>query len=72
MIFKLGEDNKVETAILKIKGTVDNLYVVESGVDANDKIIVSGVGKLRDGMAISPQETSFDEAIKPVATLFKN
>ncbi|WP_282031187.1 efflux RND transporter periplasmic adaptor subunit [Winogradskyella eximia] len=72
MIFKLGEGNKVETAILKIKGTVDNLYVVESGVDANDKIIVSGVGKLRDGMAISPQETSFDEAIKPVATLFKN
>ena len=72
MIFKLGEDNKVETAILKIKGTVDNLYVVESGVDAKDKIIVSGVGKLRDGMAISPQETSFDEAIKPVATLFKN
>ncbi|RED44531.1 membrane fusion protein (multidrug efflux system) [Winogradskyella eximia] len=72
MIFKLGEGNKVETAILKIKGTVDNLYVVESGVGANDKIIVSGVGKLRDGMAISPQETSFDEAIKPVATLFKN
>ncbi|WP_299108864.1 efflux RND transporter periplasmic adaptor subunit [uncultured Winogradskyella sp.] len=72
MIFKLGENNKVETAIIKIKGTVDNLYVVESGLDVSDKIIVSGVGKLRNGMAISPQETSFEEAITPVATLFRN
>ncbi|WP_285901299.1 efflux RND transporter periplasmic adaptor subunit [Arenibacter catalasegens] len=72
MIFKLGADNKVETAIVKIKGTVDNLYVVDSGIDTNDKIIVSGVGKLRNGMVITPQETSFEDAIKPVATLFKN
>ncbi|MCK0147953.1 efflux RND transporter periplasmic adaptor subunit [Arenibacter sp. F26102] len=72
MIFKLGADNKVETSIVKIKGSVGNLYVVESGVDTNDKIIVSGVGKLRNGMVITPQETSFEEAIKPVATLFKN
>ena len=72
MIFKLGVDNKVETSIVKIKGTVGNLYVVDSGVDDNDKIIVSGVGKLRNGMAIIPQETSFEDAIQPVATLFKN
>lgn len=72
MIFKLGVDNKVETSILKIQGTVDNLYVVESGIDIDDKIIVSGIGKLQNGMAISPQETSFDEALEPVATLFRN
>jgi len=72
MIFKLGEDNKVETSIIKVKGTVDNLYVVESGVDVKDKIIISGVGKLRNGMTISPQDTSFEDAIKPIATLFRN
>ena len=72
MIYKLGDDNKVATSILEIEGTVDNLYVVKSGLTSNDKIIVSGVGKLRNGMAISPQDTSFEEAIKPVATLFRN
>jgi len=72
MIFKLGKDNKIETTIIKIKGSVDNLYVVESGIDTNDKIVVSGVGKLRNGMKISPQDIPFEEAIKPVATLFKN
>lgn len=72
MIFKLGEDNRVTTAMIEVKGTVDNLYVVESGLTTHDKIVVSGVGKLRNGMAISPQETTFDDAIKPVATLFRN
>ncbi len=72
MIFKLGEDNKVETAILEIEGTVDNLYVVGSGLDVKDKIIISGVGKLRNGMVIAPQDTTFEEAIKPIATLFRN
>ncbi|MCK8480238.1 efflux RND transporter periplasmic adaptor subunit [Psychroserpens algicola] len=72
MIFKLGEENKVTTSIIKVQGTVDNLYVVESGLTTKDKIIVSGVGKLRNGMAISPQETAFEDAIKPVTTLFRN
>jgi len=72
MIFKLTQDNKVATSVLKIKGTIDNLYVVESGLTTNDKIIVSGVGKLRNGMEISPKETSFKEATTQVATLFRN
>lgn len=72
MIFKVGEDNKVSTSIIKIKSTVDNLYVVESGLDPKDKIVTTGVGKLKNGAVITPQETSFDDAIKPIATLFKN
>ncbi|MDO6492370.1 MULTISPECIES: efflux RND transporter periplasmic adaptor subunit [unclassified Cellulophaga] len=72
MIFKVGENNKVTTSIIKIKSTVDNLYVVESGLDLKDKIVTTGVGKLKNGVVIAPQETSFDDAIKPIATLFKN
>ncbi len=72
MLFKLNEENKAMVSIVKVKARVDNLYVIESGVAATDKIIVSGVGKLRNGMVISPKETSFEAAIKPIATLFKN
>ncbi|MCL7761991.1 efflux RND transporter periplasmic adaptor subunit [Polaribacter sp. Z014] len=72
ILFKLSEDNKVTSSIIKVKAIIDNLYVVASGVDLKDKIIASGVGKLRNGMAITPQKTSFEEAIKPVAILFKN
>ncbi|MCI2229474.1 efflux RND transporter periplasmic adaptor subunit [Polaribacter sp. MSW13] len=72
MLFKLGDNNKVTTSIIKVKATIGNLYVVASGVNLKDKIITSGVSKLRNGMTISPKEISFDEAIKPITTLFKN
>ena len=72
MLFKVAEGNTVETSIIKVKAIVDNLYVVASGVDLKDKIVTTGVGKLRNGAAITPQEISFDDAIKPIETLFKN
>lgn len=72
MTFKLGEGNKVSTSLVKVKASVDNLYVLESGIETKDKIVISGVGKLRNGMEITPQETSFEEAIKPIPALFRN
>lgn len=72
MLFKLSENNTVATSIIKVKAAVGNLYVVESGINLKDKIVASGVGKLRSGAAITPQDIPFNEAIKPVATLFKN
>jgi len=72
LIYTVDKDNKVQTKLIKIAGTVDNLYVVESGLNAGDKIIVSGISKLRKGITISPQSMPFEEAIKPIATLFKN
>ena len=72
MFFKVDKENKVATSILKVKATIDNLYVVESGIGLEDTIIISGVGKLRSGMTISPQVVPFEEATKPIKTLFKN
>ena len=72
MIFKLGEENKVTSSIIKIKASIDNLYVVDSGLDAADKIVVAGVGKLKDDMEITAKTVSFEEVTKPIAILFKN
>jgi len=72
MVFKLGEDNTISTSTIKIKASVDNLYVVESGISVGDKIVASGVGKLRSDMVIAPQEVPFDSIIKPIKTVFKN
>lgn len=72
MVFKLGENNKVTSSIIKIKAAIDNLYVVESGVKEGDKIVVTGVGKLRNDMPITPQEIAYDSILKPIKPLFKN
>lgn len=72
MVFKLKENDTISASMIKIKASVNNLYVVESGVSQGDKIVASGVGKLRDNMAITPQEIPFDSIIKPIKTVFKN
>lgn len=72
MVYKLGENNVVASTIVKIKANVDNLYVVESGINEGDKIVTSGVSKLRSEMPITPQEVAYDSIIKPIEKLFKN
>ena len=71
-IFKLGEDNKVSSFIIDVKASVDNLYVVGSGIKSGDKIVIEGVGKLRNEMPITPKEVAFDSIVKPIEKLFKN
>tara|TARA_Y100000815_G_scaffold275449_1_gene313638 strand:- start:3077 stop:4159 length:1083 start_codon:yes stop_codon:yes gene_type:complete len=72
MLFKLGEGNKVINTIVQVKAAVDNLYVIESGITTKDKIVTTGVGKLKNDMVISPQEVPFEEVTKPIKPLFKN
>jgi membrane fusion protein (multidrug efflux system) len=72
LVFVLDKDNKVKSTIIKVQGNVGNLYVVESGLKTGDKLILSGIGKLRNGTVISPKNTPFNEAIKPIDILFKN
>tara|TARA_R100000935_G_C2842035_1_gene171908 strand:- start:17781 stop:18908 length:1128 start_codon:yes stop_codon:yes gene_type:complete len=71
MIFKLGKNNMVASTLIKIKANIDNLYVVESGLEPKDKIVVSGVGKLRNDMDITPKEVAFDSITKPIKPLFQ-
>ena len=72
MLYKLGENNTTKNTLIKIKAAIDGLYVLESGLQANDKIVASGIGKVRNDMVITPQEVPFDEVTKPIETLFKN
>lgn len=72
MVFKLSDNHTVSSTIIKVKAPVNNLYVVASGVESGDKIVVTGVGKLRNDMEITPQEIAFDSVVKPIEKLFKN
>jgi membrane fusion protein (multidrug efflux system) len=72
MVFTVGENNTVSSLIVKVKASIDNLYVVESGIKEGDKIVTTGVEKLRSDMLITPQEIPFDSIMKPIKTAFKN
>ncbi|CAL68337.1 efflux RND transporter periplasmic adaptor subunit [Christiangramia forsetii] len=71
LIYKLGAGNKVNSSIIKVIASVDNLYVVESGVQKGDSIVAKGLAKLRPDTEIKPQPTPFDSIAKPIEKVFR-
>ena len=70
-VYKVGPDSVATASVIGIKKNVDNLYVVVSGLEENDRIVAKGVAKLRGETKINPQETPFDSIAKPIATAFR-
>lgn len=70
-VYKVNQDNTVLATLITVKDKTDALYVVSSGVNAGDKIVVKGIGKLRNQTPIIPQEVAFDSVVKPIKPLFQ-
>ncbi|TQM52056.1 membrane fusion protein (multidrug efflux system) [Arcticibacter tournemirensis] len=63
-VYALADSNKVIGKPLTIEGTSGNFYLVSKGLKAGDKIVYQGIDRLRDGMVISPKNTSIDSLFK--------
>ena len=48
-VYVLGSNDVVEAKCITIKNTLPELYVVGSGLSANDKILIEGVQNVKDG-----------------------
>jgi len=71
LVYKLGANNKVNSSIIKVITTLDNLYVVESGIEKGDSIVAKGLAKLRPDTEIKPQPVPFDSIAKPIEKVFR-
>jgi membrane fusion protein (multidrug efflux system) len=63
-VFALNDSNKVISKPIVISGKTANYYFAESGVQNGEKIVLSGIANLRDGMVIIPQPASVDSLLK--------
>jgi membrane fusion protein, multidrug efflux system len=63
-VFALTDSNKVSSVAIKTSSRTGNYYVVESGVKAGDKIVYSGLDRLRDGLVIQPTPISIDSVLQ--------
>ncbi|WP_373293865.1 efflux RND transporter periplasmic adaptor subunit [Alteromonas halophila] len=54
----VNSDNKVEQRILKTAEIYEDQYVVEGGLKAGDKVIVTGYQKVQPGASVTPQPWS--------------
>ena len=63
-VFAVGDSNKVISKPLTIAGTSGNYYLVQAGVTAGEKIVYTGLERLRDGAVIQPQPISMDSLLR--------
>jgi RND family efflux transporter MFP subunit len=60
-VLRVGADNKIEYAPVKLGPLVDGLRVVREGLKLNDVIVVKGLQQVRPGMPVTPQLIAMGE-----------
>lgn len=59
-VFVVNAENKIESRQVEVGENVGEFYIIREGLSAGDKIILEGVQKMRSGMEIIPEVTSFE------------
>ena len=63
-VYVVGKDKKVTSKPITISGKTNNYYFISDGLSVGDKIVFTGIGSLKDGVAIQPKTISSDSLLK--------
>ena len=63
-VYVVGKDKKVTGKPVTISGKTNNYYFISDGLSVGDKIVFTGIGTLKDGVAIQPKTISSDSLLK--------
>jgi membrane fusion protein (multidrug efflux system) len=63
-VYAVGDSNKVASRPITVAGTSGNYYVVQGGVNLGEKIVYTGLERLRDGAVIQPKPISMDSLLR--------
>jgi multidrug efflux system membrane fusion protein len=66
-VIVVGTDNKVSYRPVKLGAHVDDLRIVTSGLEAGERIVVSGVQRVRPGALVVPEEVQMDQVAQTAA-----
>lgn len=70
-VYQVLGDTVAVTSSIEVVDRIENLIVVGSGIEAGDKIVAQGVGKVRNNTLIVPEPVSFDSIAKSLNVVFK-
>jgi len=58
-VFVVTNENKIEFREIEVGQTVEDMWLIKSGLQAGDKIVLEGLNRVRTGMTIQPELTEF-------------
>lgn len=59
-VFVVTDENKIEFREIVVGQTVEDMWLIKSGLNAGDKIVLEGLHRVRTGMTIQPELTEFN------------
>lgn len=60
-VYVIGTDSLVHSTAIQVNSnTAGHSYVVEKGLKVGDKVVVEGIGNLRDGLSVQPKAMNAD------------
>ncbi|MEZ7506577.1 efflux RND transporter periplasmic adaptor subunit [Flavobacterium sp. Arc2] len=62
-VFVVDKNSVVHSQEIKIKGEIPDLYVIESGITANDKVLLEGVQKVKENDKIQYKAINANDVI---------
>jgi membrane fusion protein (multidrug efflux system) len=68
IVYVVGKGNKVKSRIIETNGTSGLSYIVTSGLNSDEIVVIEGASKLNDGMEIIPEVIASKAAVKPANT----
>jgi membrane fusion protein (multidrug efflux system) len=60
----VGEDDVVQQRLITIKHELDDIFVIDSGLDEKDRIVLEGVREVHEGEKVEFEFRTPDEALK--------
>lgn len=63
-VFVIDKDNTIQQKFVQIGAEIPNYFIIDSGIDKNDRIVISNLQKIKVGMKVQPisETTAGDES----------
>ncbi|MFY0625667.1 MAG: efflux RND transporter periplasmic adaptor subunit [Reichenbachiella sp.] len=58
-VFVVGDSSKVETRQVKVGQKIDDMWLINEGLESGETVVLEGVQKVRSGIVIVPEMTEF-------------
>lgn len=66
-VYTVGADNVATPKYVTLGPVVDGLRVIQTGLSADDTVVVNGLMRIRPGAKVTPQQATADAAPRPKA-----